>query len=493
MGSQGALAAAHAAPEGDGAISAWASPASRNGVLIRAPNGHGRMPGLIEGSPSPSDHHPFLEEEEEEPLTPQATVLLCFDSRESGLQPPFFLDDDSGTTSHRDSSSSSGLLADDGTARERPQLAIATHAGCRPLAHTFYLSPSASGTSVTSGSWSSCDLSSDGSDDTQNTIMPGPTIDSPTDQLAGGVTDYFAPPSSASLPSSAAAPSTSARGPAEAAKNNNNSSSSSSNNNNTPAAECPPPSSGSGRSERTGNPLVFARWARRQHHQHQHQHQQHHSHSTSQQNGQDAHRCKGERKLSSRGSSPKRSGRRPRSSSTGTQKRQGQAGAVAQMTLEEFEALPLAIQRKVCTRLSFFLFYFFLFSFFLIFHFFEVGVHHHHHHPRIARQEKHGTVSPRSPPAAAAASSSFACVRGPREVCFCCPLQAWRSSKLPGALCCLRDRPAGVLVPAPELHIHTGPAANGKPDLQIARSGRCHLLASAPLLSLLRARPVSRR
>jgi hypothetical protein len=158
----------------------------------------------------------------------------------------------------------------------------------------------------------SYDLSNN-SHETQST-MPGPTFDSPADQfLLLDTTDYFATSACASTDAI------------------------------TGATELHPRSVGSGRSERAPSPLRFARWARRHHHHY-------HDHNTSHRAGQETDGYKGPDHGSAehkprRKTSPKRSGR---SRSNSIQKRQTQAGAVPQMTREEFEALPLAIQRKVC-------------------------------------------------------------------------------------------------------------------------------------------------
>ncbi|KAL2018890.1 hypothetical protein VTK56DRAFT_315 [Thermocarpiscus australiensis] len=106
-----------------------------------------------------------------------------------------------------------------------------------------------------------------------------------------------------------------------------------------------PRSAGSERSEPSASRLMFTRWARRHHHQH---------HSQSRRDRQEAQkpngpgRGSGERKASSRGN-PRRSGR---SRSNSIQKRQSEAATVPRMTREEFEALPLAIQRKYFSTLE---------------------------------------------------------------------------------------------------------------------------------------------
>ncbi|KAK4250425.1 hypothetical protein C7999DRAFT_11803 [Corynascus novoguineensis] len=89
--------------------------------------------------------------------------------------------------------------------------------------------------------------------------------------------------------------------------------------------QLPPCSADSGKSDRTASPLGFARWTKRQHQPHNHdQHKAEQGHNS-------------KRNVLAR---------------TGSiQKRQAQA-AVPQMTREEFEALPLAIQRKYFSTLE---------------------------------------------------------------------------------------------------------------------------------------------
>jgi hypothetical protein len=86
---------------------------------------------------------------------------------------------------------------------------------------------------------------------------------------------------------------------------------------------------------------IFARWVRRHHHYHSQRHN----------SGQLQPRTSTESKVSGSSSAvAKQSPARSRSSSF--QKRQSHMGGVPQMTREEFEALPLAIQRKVCLFFS---------------------------------------------------------------------------------------------------------------------------------------------
>jgi hypothetical protein len=147
--------------------------------------------------------------------------------------------------------------------------------------------------------------------------MPGPTFDAPAEHRFAGLdtndSDYF---SSALIPTSAA----------------------------NDTAKLRPHSAGSGRSGRTASPLSFARWAKRHHHHH------HQSNNQTRYDGdEEAQKLRNrdcgpmDRKANSR-SGPRRLAR---SRSSSVQKRHNQAGAVPQMTREEFEALPLAIQRKV--------------------------------------------------------------------------------------------------------------------------------------------------
>lgn len=305
MGTQTPLNAAPVVPEEVGAniISGWARPAAPNELtmpaLVDAHNADGMpwdewMPALIPasgaGPATPS-----------EPWAPQASS--SFDPSVSSLQLPFLNDCDACTFGP----DPSPCVPQDQTASKSPDPSLFAHANCLPLFYTFFLSPSASRSSVASSLWSS-DLSSDDSRGTQSTIMPGPTLDLPADSfLAPVTTDYSATPS-ACAPAESTASTTRLR----------------------------PHSADSGRNERSGSPLIFARWARRHHH---------HGQESSKLKGPD--RDSAERKPSSK-SSPKRPGR---SRSNSIQKRQPQAGAVPQMTREEFEALPLAIQRKVCGHL----------------------------------------------------------------------------------------------------------------------------------------------
>jgi hypothetical protein len=313
MASQ-ALPAAHsrAAPERDGAISGFASPGVQNRVMS-ALDAHdsGDMPGPIrarEAGVASSSAHPRLGE----PLTPQIAWSSSDPTSGSSLHLPFFINTTSASASPRQPSSC--LFPFHGTSQNlnpHPD----SHADCLPLFSTFYLSPSAS---RCSGAFSN-------SEETQS-IMPGQTFDAPMEHrfqpLDTTDSDYFP----------------SARAPAETAYD---------------TTELRSHSACSGRSQRTDSPLSFARWARRNHHHH-------HSNNHNRYHEEESHKSKGrdcgsaDRKASR--NSPKRL---TRSRSTSVQKRQHQA-AVPQMTPEEFEALPLAIQRKVCVSWLFFCHFFFL-------------------------------------------------------------------------------------------------------------------------------------
>lgn len=232
------------------------------------------------------------------------TIAPRFDPGGSSLPLPFFINTSSGASQQASSSCS---CPDHNTCQSN----IAPLPTVFPLSYTFYQPPSTSRSSLASSSWlyDPCNTSRE----TQST-MPGPTFDAPADQfLLFDTTDYFSTSACASRDST------------------------------TNITELRPRSVGSGRGERAPSPLVFPRWAKRHHHHH-------HDHSTSYRAGQGTHGYRGldcglvEYKPK-RKSSPKRSGR---SRSNSIQTRQAQVGAVPQMTREEFEALPLAIQRKVC-------------------------------------------------------------------------------------------------------------------------------------------------
>ncbi len=236
----------------------------------------------------------------EPPLTPQTDS--SFDpgasSRSSPQRPFFFINNSSSAASARDSSS---YLFPLHGASPGPDPSLTSHADCLPLPSTFYLSPSAS---RSSRAWSLCSSSefSGNSSQTQRPTMPGQIFDAPLEPRFPPLHTndfYFSP---ACAPADARIDDTARLRPSSA-------------------------SAGSRRSERTASPLSFARWAKRHHHHHHHH------------NDEDG---------SSADRKPLPKHRVGRSRSRSLQKRHLQAGAVPQMTPEEFEALPVAIQRKVC-------------------------------------------------------------------------------------------------------------------------------------------------
>lgn len=156
---------------------------------------------------------------------------------------------------------------------------------------TFYLSSSGSRSSSTSSLWSTDSSDSDSDSESQTTpiiTMPGQTFDAPGYQFPL----------------------------ANTAKIDN-------------TIQLPPYSAGSGRSEQTPSPLSFSRWTKKQH------------------NNFDSQNSQQARKLRRRDQSKDSSRRYGLTRAGSVQKRQ--SGCVPQMTREEFEALPLAIQRKVCS------------------------------------------------------------------------------------------------------------------------------------------------
>ncbi|KAK4170302.1 hypothetical protein QBC43DRAFT_340055 [Cladorrhinum sp. PSN259] len=164
--------------------------------------------------------------------------------------------------------------------------------------YTFFLSPSASTASIVSSVWSSGPASSDADSNETHTTMPAPTYDGPADHVPqADALDYFYGPAYSSAEQTPSRPQTASK---------------------------------HGRS--------FSRWGRRNHQQ-------------SPSNGQ-AWRVYGRASLDlpAMKGSQKRPGGHSRSSSI--HKRQAQAAAVPQMSREEFEALPLAIQRKYFSTLE---------------------------------------------------------------------------------------------------------------------------------------------
>lgn len=196
---------------------------------------------------------------------------------------------------------------------ERPAPDLAPHADCLPLFYTFYLAPSASGSTAGTPSLGPSVLSAD-SERTQST-MPGRTFDSlvGTRLHSSRSTDCFSSPSAARLSDTRVG-----------------------------TSQLRPGSQPGEESDRTASPSNFACWPGRHH-------QQHHHHPNGHVPQEADHHGAAARSRDTRR-------RHSRSRSSSHQKRQLPVGAVAQMTREEFEALPLAIQRKVCEH-GYFLFY----------------------------------------------------------------------------------------------------------------------------------------
>ncbi|KAK4150557.1 hypothetical protein C8A00DRAFT_17935 [Chaetomidium leptoderma] len=312
---QGILAIARgpdAVPERDSAISGRTSPGAHNRVMgafdAHDSGGGGAMlgEGLVreaDAGVASSSAHP------RDPFDP-------FDPGGSSLQLPFLISNSSCSNTHpRDSFS--WISSDQQDACHTPNPNLASHADYPPLfVYTFYLSPLTSGSS---GAFSSRHSRHNGHSDESHearSTMPGPVFDEPAEHR------FPAPSSTTDYVSSVCAP-------AETRIDD--------------TTQLRPHSADSGRSGRTASPLSFARWARR--HQH-HPHDRHHEEEVPKVKGRD--RGSAERKTITK-SSPKRS---CRSRSSSTQKRQPQAAAVQQMTRAEFEALPLAIQRKYFSTLE---------------------------------------------------------------------------------------------------------------------------------------------
>ncbi|KAK5654967.1 hypothetical protein OQA88_6725 [Cercophora sp. LCS_1] len=278
----------------------------------------------------------------EESLTPQTSPRFDFDlASDLSVQLPFFTNNPI-TNSNR-SSTTKAAAASDGFRHQHPKLhdetgldlavqddACTTLDDGRSPFHTFFFSPSTSTSSLaSSASWTS--VPSSDTDEAPSTTMPGLiTMESATaGPLAHQPADddeYFARP------------------PIQAADEATANTTTSTTN------QWRPPSARSGGSgtRRPASPPIFSRWGRRHpngHHHHPHRH-------PSGQLQAPSGRGSTESKVSGSGSSiVKRSPGRSRSSSM--QKRQSLIVAgVPQMTREEFEALPLAIQRKYFSTLE---------------------------------------------------------------------------------------------------------------------------------------------
>jgi len=299
------------ASEHDGAISSTATcPAAANGVdgLDAA---LGTLDSLADANSTTWDRLlPWLLDARTpalrgtlESLTPQASPNFDLIS-DLSIQFPFFTNSCTGHNTEIEKTAARDGWSD--TAHIRLEDAPSCHSPFQ----TFFFSPSASTTSFAfSDSWASEEGPS-----SEGTAMPGQLLEpAAADRVPLPATDdYFTRPSTCAPPVDMA----------------------------TDEAQRRP------QSARAGRPAspIFARWARR------------HNHSYRHHSGQlqpPAGRSSTESKVSGSSSTVvKQSPGRARSSSM--QKRQSHGAGVPQMTREEFEALPLAIQRKVCTIFDFY-------------------------------------------------------------------------------------------------------------------------------------------
>ncbi|KAK4189726.1 hypothetical protein QBC35DRAFT_127009 [Podospora australis] len=254
---------------------------------------------------------------EEESSTPQTRQSFDLSSDYSSLELPFFNIIASNRTDlsplhpHHQPHHPQDQLQERRTCYTNHQssTSVAPHADCLPLFYTFFLSPSASTSSFASSVWSSGQRSGDSEETNEtHTTMPGQILETDSDRSPPSISaDYFAPSLCDTVDHQQST---------------------------TPNSQFRQQSSG---------PL-FSRWARRHHHHPQSQSNQGHAPSK-------YHPGRGslDVKPTSSKNSPKR---QTHSRSSSIQKRQAQAGAVPQMTREEFEALPLAIQRKYFSTLE---------------------------------------------------------------------------------------------------------------------------------------------
>ncbi|AEO65353.1 uncharacterized protein THITE_2153998 [Thermothielavioides terrestris NRRL 8126] len=280
----------------NGAIPGSASPGVHRGVML-ALDAHDGDDKRATGAASPRGKEPLLVRQ----------TTSSFDPSGSSWQLPFFVNNSSSSSIalYGDPSSPSAL---DNDCFPSPVPILAPHADCLPLFYTFYRSPSASRLSDTSSFCSSALSLSDDSGGTPST-MPGLTCDAAAEPrfLGPSGVDSLSSPSATSLVDTGI-----------------------------DTAQLRPISAKSGRSERTAKPLRLARWTR-WHHCHQ---------------AEAADRSAADGKTSHSfyvWGSPQQPSR---SRSSSIQKRQSGTGAVPQMTREQFEALPLAIQRKYFSTLE---------------------------------------------------------------------------------------------------------------------------------------------
>ncbi|KAK3936074.1 hypothetical protein QBC46DRAFT_270373 [Diplogelasinospora grovesii] len=241
------------------------------------------------------------------------SALSCNPSNFS-VQLPFFdnttntIDRNQSSRSHTGSNSISSINPNSNNLSYTPAI---RSINCYPLYYSFFLSPTTSTSSLVSVD-STSDKSSGASRDTQSTTaMPGPTLAAPEDGSLGLMTPNYFSHSTSTF--------TTADGTHH-------------------ISQWRPESAPNASSARSTSP-IFSRWARRN---------QHH-HMQSQQDMDVSSRGSTESKIRT---SPKTLKRTTRSRSSSVQKRHSQAGMVPQMTQEEFESLPLAIQRKYFSTLE---------------------------------------------------------------------------------------------------------------------------------------------
>ncbi|KAK1829868.1 hypothetical protein QBC39DRAFT_355599 [Podospora conica] len=285
-----------------------------------------------------------------EPLTPRASPefdLALLTTRHLSWELPFFLNTNTTATA---ASTRTSIATGDVVPQQTPRVShddahthAHAHAHDRHPSHTtFFISPSASTSSLLSSasSWASDPSRDSDSADTLST-MPGPLLELPPltpFDTSIDTDDYLRRPSTCAAPEMAI--------------------------DSTPPWRPQSTHHGASGSPRPSSPL-FARWAKRHHHQ---GHHRHHGHGGPLQpagpgTGPGSGAGTGPGSGSGRGSTESKAShsssmsaivkRSPARSRPGSMhKRQSHIGSVPQMTRDEFEALPLAIQRKYFSTLE---------------------------------------------------------------------------------------------------------------------------------------------
>ncbi|KAK3900436.1 hypothetical protein C8A05DRAFT_17262 [Staphylotrichum tortipilum] len=294
------------AAQGEGAGAAAAGAPAPSGV----PLGAGVAPS------SSSSAHPFLED----PSTAQTTApASCFHPGSPAARDLSELSSE--LSSFINSPPSSSAAASPRVSSTHPFPNLASHPDDtqdESPSYTFYLAPSSPSRSSHAHSYSLCSSNISGPSIPANHTRRSIGITIPGKTRGGASPEHRPPLSSMDDYFS------SAYGPIYSGMDD--------------TTQLRPGSSGSTRSERNAIPLSFARWARR-HYQHQHQ----------QLSGEEREKASN----NSNNNNNNNNKRHGRGSSKTLQKRQTQArAAVPQMTREEFEALPLAIQRKYFSTLE---------------------------------------------------------------------------------------------------------------------------------------------